>query len=289
MKQTLFKERLPGLMVEHVIREGEYTMDARHMHSEYEIYYLLEGERYYFIESETIRVKSGTLLFIAREKIHMTSNVSGKTYYNRMLIELKEEWLRPFFKELRVVPIEKFFGNYRAIDLDEEGRVLVENIIRTIVEEAKERRLGYEQMVRARLTELFLYAIRCSRITPETDIAEENPLSAKCSKVNEVAEYIRDNCHENISLQTLSERFFVSKCYLSRIFKEVTSFTVNEYLTVQRIKRGRKLLETTDYSITQVSEMAGFESVTYFEKVFKKQMGQTPLRYRKIRLAARKA
>ena len=64
----------------------------------------------------------------------------------------------------------------------------------------------------------------------------------------------------------------------------MTGFTVNEYLTVQRIKRGRRLLETTDYSITQISEMPGFESVTYFERVFKKQMGQTPFKYRKLRL-----
>lgn len=285
MKQTIFKDRLPGLMVEQVIREGEFSMGSRHMHSEYEIYYLLEGERYYFIEGETIRVKEGALLFIGKEKIHMTGNVSGKMYYNRMLIQLKQEWIQPFFKGLCVIPIEKFFGNYRMLNLDEEGRRLVETIIVTISEEARARRIGYEQMIRAKLSELLLYAIRSSQITPIADV-EQIQLSAKYSKVNEVAEYIQNNCQENICLQGLSERFFLSKCYLSRIFREVTSFTVNEYLTVQRIKRGRKLLEMTSYSITQVSEMAGFDSVTYFEKVFKKQMGLTPLQYRKTRQAA---
>ena len=68
MKHTIFKERIPGLMVEQVIRDEEFNMDARHMHSEYEIYYLLEGERYYFIESETFLIKSGTILFIEKEK-----------------------------------------------------------------------------------------------------------------------------------------------------------------------------------------------------------------------------
>lgn len=285
MKQTIFKERIPGLMIEHIIRDDEFNMDVRHMHSEYEIYYLLEGERYYFIESETIHIKPGTLLFIEKEKIHKTSSVSGKPYYNRMLIELKPEWLEAFFFNLRVITIEQFFSSYRIAELDSRGQDLVKNVMLTIAEEAKARRIGYEQMIRSKLAELMLHVIRSGHMMPVADM-EQKPLSAKCSKVNEVAEYIQENCHENISLQGLSGQFFVSKCYLSRIFKEVTSFTVNEYLTVQRIKRGRKLLETTDYSITQVSEMAGFESVTYFEKVFKKQMGQTPFKYRKVRLAA---
>lgn len=282
MKHTLLRQRLPGLLVEQVLRDDEYSMDTRHMHSEYEIYYLLEGERYYFIENETIRVNEGMLLFIGKEKIHMTSGVLGKPYYNRMLIQLKEDWLLQFFKGLRGITIEKFFGNYRLLDLDEEGQKLVEDLILIIGREAKEKRVGYEQMIRLKLGELLLYSIRSSQL--ETTAEEEDiRLSAKQQKVNEVAEYICNHCQEPISLQRLSEQFFVSKCYLSRIFKEITSFTVNEYVTVQRIKRGRHLLEKTDYSITLVSEMAGFESVTYFEKVFKKQMGLTPLQYRKTR------
>lgn len=282
MKYTLLRQRLPGLLMEQVLRDDEYRMDTRHMHSEYEIYYLLEGERYYFIENETIRVKEGMLLFIGKEKIHMTSGVPGKLYYNRVLIQLREDWLLPFFDGIRGITIDKFFGNYRLLDLDENGQKLVEDLILIIGKEAKEKKVGYEQMIRMKLWELMLYTIRSSQLDMVS--GEENSrLSAKQQKVNEVTEYICGHCQEPISLQLLSERFFVSKCYLSRIFKEITSFTVNEYVTVQRIKRGRELLEKTDYNITLVSEMSGFESVTYFEKVFKKQMGLTPLHYRKTR------
>lgn len=285
MKRTIFKERIPGLMVEQVIRDEEFNMDARHMHSEYEIYYLLEGERYYFIESETFLIKSGTILFIEKEKIHKTNSVAGKPYFNRMLIEVKEEWLEAFFQRLRVVTIESFFESCKIVELNKEGQKLVENTMLIIANEARERKIGYEQMILARLAEMMLYIIRTRQVFPLVD-KEGNLLSAKCVKVNEIAEYIQKNCYKKISLQGLAEKFFVSKCYLSRIFKEVTGFTVNEYLTIQRIKKGRELLETTSYSITQVSELAGFESVTYFEKVFKKQMGQPPFKYRKFRRAA---
>lgn len=282
MKQVVLKERIPGLMVEQVIHDEEFNMDSRHMHSEYEIYYLVEGERYYFVEGSMVLIKPGTLVFIEKEKIHKTNSVAGKPYYNRMLIELKQEWLEDFFRGLRVITMEQFFEGCRIVKLDEKGQELAERTILAISKEARERKIGYEQMIRVRLSELFMYVIRSRQMIPEAD-KEGNLLPAKCSKVNEVAEYIQENCYKKISLQGLAEQFFVSRCYLSRIFKEVTSLTINEYLTAQRIKRGRRLLETTGYSITQVSEMSGFESVSYFEKVFKKQMGQTPLKYRKLR------
>ncbi len=283
MKQVVFKERIPGLMTEQVINDEEFNMNVRHMHSEYEIYYLLEGKRYYFIESETILIHPGTLLFIKKETIHKTTSVAGYPHYNRMLIELKQDWMEDFFQRLRVVTIEGFFEKCRVVELDAEGQRLAEQTILAISKEAHDREIGYEQMIRARLIELMLYIIRNKQMGPPIDSSGKQ-LSAKCCKVNEVAEYIQENCHKKLSLIWLGEHFFVSKCYLSRIFKEVTGFTVNEYLTVQRIKRGRRLLETTDYNITQISEMSGFESVTYFERVFKKQMGQTPFKYRKLRL-----
>ena len=283
MKQVVFQERIPGLMAEQVIRDDNYSMDTRHMHSEYEIFYLLEGERYYFFERETFHIKPGTLLFIDREKIHKLGGVEGKPYFSRMLLEFNQEWIEDFFSRLRVIKIERFFETYRVVELDEEGQVLVKNTILAIAQEARDRKIGYEQMIRAKLMEMMLYVIRSRQIEMVTD-ADGNLLSEKFIKVNEVAEYIQENCHEEMSLQGLSDHFFVSKGYLSRIFKEVTSYTVNEYLTMQRIKKSRKLLEMTNYSITKVSELSGFESVTYFEKVFKKQMGQTPLRYRKLRL-----
>lgn len=281
MIQVLFKERIPGLKVEQVIRDDEFSMDIRHMHSEYEIYYLVEGERYYFIESETFLIRPGTLIFVDKEKIHKTS-MAGRPYFNRILIELKEDWLETFFQEFRVITKQQFFQYYREVVLDEEGKSLVEELLRSIAWEAGKRKVGYEQMIRARLTEMMLYVIRFKQMEHGA-VAEREVSSGKHNKVNEVAEYIREHYTENLTLEDLSGRFYVSKCYLSRIFKEITSFTVNEYITVQRIKKGRELLEQSDFNITRISELAGFDSITYFEKVFKKHMGQTPRQYRQVR------
>ena len=285
MENLVFRERLPGLKIDQVIRDKEFNMAARHMHSEYEIYYLMEGEVQYFLEGKSIHMKPGTMVFADREKIHKTSSVAGKPHSNRILLEVNPEWFAEFFKGVKDITEESFFEQYRVLRVEEKNRKEIEDILFTIADEAKNRKVGCEQIVKSKLMELMVYALRSKQMKQNTVVqtSEHAALRYPYNKVNEVAEYIQQHCHEKISLQSLADHFFVSKCYMSRKFKEATNYTVNEYVTVQRLKKARKLLETTDYSMTQVSEETGFESVSYFEKVFKKHMGLTPLKYRKLR------
>ena len=59
----LYNELVDGFHIDRVVRDYNYSMDIRHIHEEYEIYYLLEGERYYFINQQTYLVTPGTLVF----------------------------------------------------------------------------------------------------------------------------------------------------------------------------------------------------------------------------------
>ena len=78
----------------------------------------------------------------------------------------------------------------------------------------------------------------------------------------------------------MARRFYVSKSYLSRIFREVTGFTVNEYRNVSRIRKSQQLLRDGKLSVTEIAAQAGFENLTYYERVFKKYTDTTPLKYR---------
>ena len=66
MRQTVFEETTDGITIDRVIRDYEYTMPTKHLHDEYEIYYLLEGKRLYFIGQNTYLIGKGTMVFINR-------------------------------------------------------------------------------------------------------------------------------------------------------------------------------------------------------------------------------
>ena len=71
----LYNELVDGFHIDRVVRDYNYSMDIRHIHEEYEIYYLLEGERYYFINQQTYLVTPGTLVYI---DTHQTANSAKK-------------------------------------------------------------------------------------------------------------------------------------------------------------------------------------------------------------------
>ena len=69
MRETVFREVLDGFTIERVARYSEYTMPSKHLHMEYEIFYLLNAEGYYFIEKETCHIKKGSLVLGGRLRI----------------------------------------------------------------------------------------------------------------------------------------------------------------------------------------------------------------------------
>ena len=83
-------------------------------------------------------------------------------------------------------------------------------------------------------------------------------------------------------LRQLAETFYISPFYLSRIFKEITGFTIINYLNLTRIREAWRLLTDTDLKIVDIAESIGFESLTHFDRTFKKIMKLTASKYRKM-------
>ena len=100
-------------------------------------------------------------------------------------------------------------------------------------------------------------------------------------KLGQIHEYISENYASKISLEDLSERFFISKYHLSREYKKVYGNTIGNVLTSQRISHAKSMLRFTDDSIDAIATVCGFQDSAYFIKVFKKAENMTPLQYRK--------
>ena len=105
---------------------------------------------------------------------------------------------------------------------------------------------------------------------------------SKQLRIHKIADYIAEHYREIDSVEELSQIFYMSKSYLCRMFKEVINFTVSEYINCYRIAASKGYLLDSDYSITEIANLLGYDSLTYFERVFKKSMSVTPLRYRKL-------
>lgn len=95
-----------------------------------------------------------------------------------------------------------------------------------------------------------------------------------------VENYINVHFKEPITLDALAEMTFMNKYYLSHEFKKHTGYSPIDFLLNKRIKEAKKLLSTTDLSITNIAEIVGFSSSSYFSQYFKKATSLSPREYR---------
>lgn len=93
-------------------------------------------------------------------------------------------------------------------------------------------------------------------------------------------EYIEQNYKSKISLVTLAELCRISPSYLSRLFKKEMGYNYATYVNMLRINHAKRLLTSTNRSISDISLELGFEDTGYFTKVFKKIEGCTPSHFR---------
>ena len=74
----------------------------------------------------------------------------------------------------------------------------------------------------------------------------------------------------------------MSVCYFQRNFKQIVKHTPIQYLLTIRVNNAASLLETTDYSMAEISAIVGYEDPLYFSRLFRKLKGMSPSDYRKL-------
>lgn len=111
------------------------------------------------------------------------------------------------------------------------------------------------------------------------DIFQTNSLGVK-SVISQIKQYIDQNYTGNITLNTLSEKFYVNSSYVSRLFKQELGENFVDYLTGKRMKEAIKLLRNTEMHVYEISENIGYGNPKYFSQLFKKHTGMSPREYR---------
>lgn len=104
--------------------------------------------------------------------------------------------------------------------------------------------------------------------------------SRKKRNINEIKEYLDTNYTQKITLDELSERYYINKYYLTRVFKEQFGVSINTYLLNRRITLAKSELRFTEKSIDEIGILSGIGPGYYFSRVFKQVEGIAPSDYR---------
>lgn len=99
--------------------------------------------------------------------------------------------------------------------------------------------------------------------------------------IYEIAHYLREHAEEEISLQDIADRFYLSREYISRKFKQEFKENLSDYIARIRIEKSKLLLLNPDFRLGQIALLVGYQDDKYFSKVFKKLTGLSPGEYRR--------
>ena len=258
-------------------RNADINMTFQHFHTFYELYILLSPSTTHFIEGIPYEMQAFDIMGIPPSKLHKTQYPTGKPC-KRLIVQFnlpthipglsnEYELLLDLFN--REVPIFRF-------DTELQKRLFgkLNDIYYLATKTDPMRNLIIHQKFIEFLTLIFL--------NQENNIyANETNMSDMDRKIYSVAGYIHAHYPDELSLDMLAEHFSVSPSYLSHKFKQVTGFSVTDYIQMTRIRNVQALLINTQIPITEVAEPCGFNCFSQFNRVFRKHIGMSPSRYRK--------
>lgn len=265
----------PAFIIEQIKRAGTFSMDTDHFHDSYEIYYLLAGERHYYIDNRMYALRKGDLIFINSGELHRTT-AKGTARHERILINFRQEFLPPLTANS---PQATFFSEQCLLlrPRVQEQRV-IENILFTMLQEQKEERSRHLAYLQTLLVQLFIEMDRICESAPDVITPVD---TERQRKAYEIIAYLHAHYAEKVTLEELSETFYISCTYLCRLFKQTTGFTLVEYLNTIRVQEAQRRLRNTTDKVTRIAEDTGFDSIAHFGRVFKSIAGRSPLQYRK--------
>lgn len=254
-----------------------HNMPSNHFHSTFELFYLVAGERCFFIKDRTLQIKEGDLVLIQPNVLHRTNN-AGLPEHERIIVNFHEDFIAMQKFLLSQILRQIFDKEYTVISLSPQHRIHVEDLLQQIQQEVQGQNTGFEVYVKTLVLQILVYICRLIEQNSVKPLAYSSPIH---EKVSEIVRYINSHYSQNLSLHYLADRFYISPYYLSRIFKEVTGFTFVEYLNSVRVKEAKKFLEISNLKVNVIAEKVGFGSITHFGRVFREITGHAPLHYRK--------
>lgn len=263
-----------------------------HTHDFIEIVYVYDGKGYHIYNDVTYPVSKGELYIINSRTPHCfyptdKSNSEHLVVYNLCFLPEFISSINihlPILVELTDIMLYKSLYPDEIIyspDLKLSGsmRTEIEQLYEKMYLEFTCKGINYVELLRLSLCELLLKIHRFyqqNHASPESAV-----IKYRHQLIPDCIQYLRENYSKKVTIEELSNNFFLSKSYLSSLFKKATGSGVVEYLQHIRIERACELLTNTTLSITEISIQVGYTDYRFFNKSFKKITGVTAHEYRK--------
>lgn len=264
-----------------------YSFDY-HSHQEYEIYLFHAGSCRYLIHNQIYDLQPGDILLMDGMALHR-ANVLNHSEYTRSHIHFSPKWLSGVLDEMGShYLLEVFRKLHHCLIRTNENRESVR--LSSLIQQMTDLQQNHKYQAIQTQTELKVLLLQVLIIVDHLSEKEyteiPNNKGAKAEHAENIAAYVQVNFKQKLSIEKISQSLNLSKSYVSHVFKEMTGFTVMEYLMACRLTQVKYTLEMEpDKQLKDIAYDCGFESVAHFSRYFRQKVGVTPKGYRRLRLS----
>lgn len=255
-----------------------------HWHNDLEINLIREGEAIFQVYQKSYRVRTGEGFLLNRNVPHSCSSPGNEhVRYSTILVrpdflygdfgsDVERKCFQPFLQNSAIpcIYLTRF---------DENGKEILQKLNQ--VEEAFDRkRFCYELKIKGLLCEAFAMILYGHR----QELTKFVPANLQeLERLEKMLNYLNMHFTEVISLQDLADQVHLSREVCCRLFKKMTGKTITGYLEEYRVNKSFSLVQSGQYSMTQITEMVGFSNPSRFASAFRKRFGCNPGEYNSVK------
>ncbi len=243
------------------------TRPESHYHEFCKILLLLSGSGGYSVAGSRYTLQPGDIVLIDSRTVHRPEFEPG-TLYERVILYIDPEFLQR--SSTPGCDLGAVFRSGHVLRPEEgEGRKLFA-LAAQLERELSREEYGREILCSGLLLRLLVHIGRSLR---REDLAQ--PVTPANERVLAILRYLDTHLTEDISIDDLAERFFLSKYHLMHLFRRETGTTIHAYLTERRLGLARELI-AAGFSATDACFRSGWRSYCSFTRAYGKRFGTTP-------------
>lgn len=238
-----------------------------HNHNDYEILLFLEGDAKYVVEDKTYTLAPGDLIIIRKHEFHRIYH-NSPTPYRRVVLMVSPG----FFQENCCTDYEAQFLN---APLGTGHKITADTVRSSGLYDAFLRYQKYSEGYRLPCSAPILKAVIMEILYLINQVHRFSSSDYSTNPIKSVIVYLNNNYDTDITLDSLQEKFYISKYYLCREFRKLTGLTIHDYVRRKRLTRVRELC-SRGMLISNAAMEAGFHDYSSFYRAFQKEYGMPP-------------
>lgn len=239
-----------------------------HYHDFHKVVIFISGKAAYHIEGKAYQLKPWDILLVNRHAIHRPE-IDSSVPYERFILWIQNDipW-----QELLKCFQKANDRSYNLVRLNSALQEKMKDILFELENSAKSDEYGRELLTQSLFLQFMVYL---NRIFLEKQYIFDKKSYTFDSQIASILQYINHNLKEDLSVETLSARYYVSKYHLMRKFKQETGYTLHNYIVNKRLLMARTLI-SNGMPVTKAAQESGFAEYSTFSRAYRKQFKTNP-------------